>query len=542
MTIAEELMEAYDQGKDAYLEAIRAQGGYETLLQKLRETRPERSWIQSPIAIPKFTTPEFEKKRKAYEEKYGSRIQVPGFEDIIQWRPRVPISNEEMAAHKYAQRYGMPSPLSKDQLDQLQHNRALYLRLLSSPENIINRNATAIMTAMDNANDALFTFALLGQVGTRLAPKLLGRAVPIFGWAQGAADVLNLFNVAAMVSSSRHAKKRILEKELDKNPFHRKFWTERTERFGKKWPGLGALLQVPQVSQNMFGVGLCLGGIMGMMNDVLYKGAEQLTALGVNIAVTLQYPSAYRDIWADAIDSALLVWNAKDWVDKQDLETVTLAASKSMWALTPTWLQVDTPEFLDVMQKSSRRLPKVKSPILKYLAEEFGQDPSAQPKWPYLETEAATLEDITYTYGPMVTKSLQDYLRKNPYDWGAMLIGESAVDIHGNIITALSDDHTAKTAQTAISGAVKDMAIYGLNFAPGTSKDQIDRLGIWITDYEVRSGQQPGVKEIKALGEKIGIRWQTTPPKPDPEIIKQIFPDYFPMKQLTGQHFEPYTE
>jgi hypothetical protein len=526
MTIKEDLQRALEYGKDPYFAAIQAQPAYQTTLQKLKDTRPDKAWIQSPFQLPRFSTPEFEAARVAYRAKYGAKINVPGFEDFFQWKLETPISNEDFAAHKYAQARGLPSPLSEDQLATLTRKKARYLRMLQAPEVPINRGATAILTAMDNANDALFTFAVLGQIATKIAPKVFGRAAPIFGWAQGAADVLNLFNVAAMLSKKAYSTKRLLEKNLDRNPFHKKFWTERTARFGKRWPGFGELLQVPQVTQSMFGVGLCLGGIMGMMNDALTIGTEQVLQFAVNVAVTARYPSAYRTIWADAIDSANLVWYAKDYVDAQTLANVTLAASFSLETLIPTWIQVDTPEFLEIMHTAGSRRKKVKNPITKYVMDQSGIDPEATPTWPIFDSDTVPLDELALTYGPIITENFQAYLSENEYTPEGKITGEAASDLHGSIIAALSDDHVAQVSQTAIAGAVKDMSIASLLIPPGTSQATIEKLGDWIMQYERDHGSQPSVKDIQIKGIGLGINWTRRYPNKLSGKAEEIWPGW----------------
>lgn len=542
MTVAEDLQAAYDLGINPYYETIVNEPGYQSLLKRIKDTKPAKNWIQSPIALPRFTTDQFEEQRAKYVAKYGSTIQIPSFEDIVQWKPRAKITNEELAAHQYAQRYGMPSPLSDDQLEELAAKKLRFLRMLQAPEGWINRNASQVLTAMDNANDALFTFAVLGQIATKLAPRALGRVAPIFGWAQGAADVLNLFNVAAMVSKSSYSTKRFMEKELDKNPFHKKFWAERTERFGKRWPGIGELLQIPQVTQNMFGVGLCLGGIMGTMNDALIKAAEGYISIGVNIAVTLQHPTAIRTIWADAIDSAMLVWNAKDWVDNQSLEQVTLAAQYSLDALMPTWIQVDTPEFLEVMKTAGQGRKPIKDPAIIQLMKETGQDPFAQQTWPIIDENTADLGDLSLAYGKIINDNLTSHLQANPADWRSKLLGEAAVNYHASIISALSDDHVAVAGQTAIAGAVKDMALETLLLPPNTPQKQLQALGDWINAQENKTGSQPNTKEIRKKGIELGIKWNRIYPVMTSPEVSNLFPGWQAIQDQLGAIYTPGNE
>lgn len=542
MARKDDLLRALEYGRDPYYAAIKAEPSYQTTLQKLKDTRPEKNWIQSPFQLPTFSSDAFEKQRASYQAKYGSRINVPGFEDIVQYKRQIQISNEDMAAHKYAQARGLPSPLSDEQLQALATKKLRFLKMLQAPEDWVNRAASSIMTATDNANDALFTFALLGQIATKVAPKALGRMAPVFGWAQGAADVFNLVNVAAQITKKSYAHKRMLEKNLDNNPFHKKFWSGRVTRFGSKWPGLGELLQVPQVTQSMFGIGLCLGGIMGTMNDVLTIGTEQLLQGAANVIYTAEEPETFGEIWADTLNSASLVWNAKDWVDKQSLEEVTLAASYSMDALMPTWLNVESMEFLEVMKTAGQRQKPPRHVDTKYILDGFGIDPNAAAQWPMLDAFTAPMEEIAYTYGPRINDNFTTYLLENQNDPVAALVGEAAVNYHGSMIAAFSDDHIAQVSNSAIAGAAKDMAIATLLFPPETSQATIEKLADWITQFERDHGSQPTTKDIEIKGIGLGIKWKRNYPQDLSGKAAELFPGWQAIQDQLGKIYTPGSE
>lgn len=104
MSTKEDLQRAYQYGKDPYYNAIRAVPAYQTELERTRTDYTGRSWIESPFKFPKFTDDAFEARRVAYQAKYGVKVNIPGFEDIIHWNLPVRISVEEMAAHRFAKK------------------------------------------------------------------------------------------------------------------------------------------------------------------------------------------------------------------------------------------------------------------------------------------------------------------------------------------------------------------------------------------------------------------------------------------------------
>ena len=98
-----------------YIDYMAQFPGYQTILDDTRKNYTPKGWIKSPVHLPRFTNDEFEEMKKNYQAKYGSTIVIPKFEDTIHWQAPPTISTEEYAAHKYAQRRGMPSPLTDDQ-------------------------------------------------------------------------------------------------------------------------------------------------------------------------------------------------------------------------------------------------------------------------------------------------------------------------------------------------------------------------------------------------------------------------------------------
>lgn len=522
----EDLQRALAAGKDEYYKALQSETSYQKTLQKLKDTRPEKSWIQSPFGLPKFTTDEYEAALAKYQAKYGSKLNVPGFEDVIQWKPRITITNEEMAAHLTAQKKGLPSPLSDDQLASLASKKLRFLKMLQQPNTYVQRQITAVATAADNAEDALVTFVVLGRLARWAAPRALSRLTPVLGWAQTGSDLLNLINIAAQVTKKAYSNKRLLEKKVDNNPFHKKFYAQDAKRLSKTWPGFGEVLEIAQTTDQIFGVGLCLGGLMSTVQDVLIKGVEQLGLTAANIISTAEGEESLGEIWADAIEAASIVWNAKDWVDNQTLEQVTLAASESMAALMPTWLQVESPEFLQVMKAAGQKKKKYTRVDTKYVLQELGIDPSATPKWPMLEVETASLEELAYTYGPRIKDNFQAYALENEGTIGAELIGAAASDFHASIIQAFSDDHEVHASQTAAAGAVKDMALTTLLPSQDTPQNAIDNLADWITQYERDTGSQPSTKDIKNKGNDLGVQWTSKYPTELSSKAKELWPGW----------------
>jgi hypothetical protein len=276
--VKEDIQRAVALGKSTEYEAITSMPSYQAELKRTSKDYQERSWIDLTGFLPKFTTEEFDKRRIQYQAKYGNTVNVPGFNDVIHILPATKISTEEMAAHRWAQKRGLPSTLNEEQLKLLTIKKFRYLRALSSPAPTWLRTYGSVATAMDNVEDALVTLYWTGRLAVSIAPRLLGKAVPVLGWALIGSDILNLANLSVWAGALRRGCKSLHGQALKSNPFSAEARAEQALRLKKRTPGFGAILETLQTTDQLFGVGLCLGGLMGLVQDAALKAVDVFSA------------------------------------------------------------------------------------------------------------------------------------------------------------------------------------------------------------------------------------------------------------------------
>jgi hypothetical protein len=169
----------------------------------------------------------------------------------------------------------------------------------------------AVELAGEVAYKAAFRTALLG-----LGSRLVLRALPIVGWVLLASDLLNLLSLLGMLAMPAYAAlcqgpaealaagvpaavfKNGLKKETWKmanlNPFSRTARAARAARALGRLPSISNLLEVAQTTENLFGVGITLGGLTGMMMEGAY--GIQLAASGQPVALNINSAAgAYND-------------------------------------------------------------------------------------------------------------------------------------------------------------------------------------------------------------------------------------------------------
>jgi len=274
MSQREDILNALEYGKSAYYEALQKTASYQREYNKIYTDHESGLWTALEKFIPQFSSAEFKKMRADFQAKYGTEINFPGFEDIIHIGTLAKISDKEMAAHRAAQKLKLPSPLTPQQLRTLAVKKARFLRALASPTPSWVSNVASVALALDNVEDALVTLSVFGRIGSYATMKLWQRSIPGVGWVMLGADILNFFNIFSWVTFTTNGHKRKIEALLERNPFHAKMKAKRAMKLKRTWPTFGEALEIAQTADQLFGYGLCLGGIVGMMTDIMTRASE----------------------------------------------------------------------------------------------------------------------------------------------------------------------------------------------------------------------------------------------------------------------------
>jgi len=188
-------------------------------------------------------------------------------------------------------------------LDAIARGEPVAAYLLGDEAALTLARRAAIEAAGKAAFQATFRSALLG-LGTRAALRIL----PVVGWALLAADLLNLLSLLGMLAMPAYAAlckgpedalaagvpaavfKQALKRETwtmhSLNPFSRTARASRLARAAGRLPGFSNLLEVAQTTENLFGYGLTLGGLTGMMMESAYavQRASRGEATSVNFS------------------------------------------------------------------------------------------------------------------------------------------------------------------------------------------------------------------------------------------------------------------
>ncbi len=592
MGTKEDLLRALEYGKTPYYEAIRSVPSYQAELARVHTDYNERTWIDFSGFLPKFTTEEFEKRRTQYQAKYGNTVNIPGFSDVIHIIPKARISAEERAAHLWATKRGLPSPLTQEQLDSMAYKKFRFLKALSSATPTWMKNAGAVMTVLDNVEDGLVTVSVLGKLAAKIAPRLLGKMIPGVGWVLLGSDILNAVNLVSWVSFAAKGGKRKIEGLAERNPFHAKAAANRAFKIKRAVPTVGEVLEILQTTDQLFGVGLCLGGLMGMVTDMASKMAtltdrDRMEALPYHVntkdlsrwaygsfgADTEKFKKALIEQYANFADemyrmkltdikirewmmnvgneTAGIYWNklkslpekASSWFSntligsmimstgkddflKEDHTKAFMMINSGIEGLMPWWIENDPLAAFKDLRSFKFRAPEPTDPSsIDMLETEFPNFRNTV-KWPHLDKEYATIEEISFAYAPMIKDSFQTYALKYSHEYEAMIAGQQVVEFVKNVIRSFSDDHEVKVGMTAWWAVGEDMMREIYLIPPDTPEASIEAFADYVGNYERQTGGAPSIKDVAKFGTSAGINWMRTFPKRAFDQAAEIFPEW----------------
>lgn len=347
------------------------------------------------------------------EQKTFDYLSIPGWDDIVHIRPPPTITQGEMDEHRRRLKKKEPSNLSPRQLDYLQKKRERYLRMKASPTPEIVKCISKIMTDYDDLEDGLITAAVVGRLAVKLLPRLMGRFIPVIGWCLLAADVINLFQIMSWLPFFGMSAKRVKEGLTERNPLGRTARLKRVARIKRVKPSFGEILEVAQTTDQLFGVGICLGGIMGYITDAasaLFKGLTQ------PIPKTL-WSEASRGFFA-TMKSTMVVNTCDRELTDEEKYNALVAFKMGQRNLKPYMDDFDWYGAAETYSNIPIEATHSSHPSTLFILEEAGEDIEETTRWPIKGTpkEVTLSEFVEYAF-PIINQTLKsfcDRMKKTP--------------------------------------------------------------------------------------------------------------------------------
>jgi len=286
---------------------------------------------------------------------------------------------------------------------------------LNNPALYAAAERQAVRAAAELAADLAFKRALLWG-----GARLIGRFVPVVGWVLVAADVLNVLSFLGMMATPAYALacagpvgalaagvpaalfKNALKRETwtmhSLNPFSREARATRTLRAAGRLPSISNLIEVAQTTDQLFGVGISLGGLVGTLNEAAFGAAAQLNGQTVRVNLPGQSPdleqAARRKFQALAKpDQRLIqeagtvaltagaVWRVQDVFTEEEHVQTAIAYMEAVALLYWFWKDLPFHEAVAAYADQPMHAPLSVSDDTRLYAEYHGIDLESRRRW-----------------------------------------------------------------------------------------------------------------------------------------------------------------
>jgi len=465
-----------------------------------------------------MTTDEFHAAREAYVAKHGYAVTVPTVGDIIHLTAFKPMTEAEKQLWKDKKKDEIEPGRRADIEEEKYRKKQKYLAMLADPSPRWAQNAAGILTALDDVQDVVSTLACIGMVaaaiiGGPVAAAILG---PL-GLILGASTLLNMLNPMSYINrpfkfvpTGRAAKKR-LEGQTNHNPFSKKAKVKLAKRIKAFRPTVGNALEALQVTDNIFGVGVSLGPIMGFVQGAI-SGMIR-TGMGEKVTIRMKAerdPDYLNPAARAAIANSYL--HSFAWESDVSDETMSIyAASLSMQAFYPYLEEWNAIDFVEDLGSYLVECPQPTDPLTIEILEETGFDFERGCVWPQNGQRWISIGELQETVEKQAAANLKHYAEENNHTTEAFNALTAADDFAMNFLCAFEGPENVRVDYLRTERIVITILDNGWIYPPDITEPQIQKFEDWCYVHEYMD-TQPSAKEIQHYAETFcGFSWIRSP-------------------------------
>ncbi len=394
-----------------------------------------------PVKLHKFTNEEFTAKKAKYNAKYGYTMHIPGLSDIVTFDTHPPPTEIELAKYK-AKDVGALGQYRYDQIQKLMKaKKESFLRMMDSPNPTWVSNIGTSMTFLDDVNDTAGTISCLARIGAHMLPKAVGRLLlgPA-GWALLAADIANIGMTIMRSPLSRVMRKSSLSKATATNPFCKEARVSRSQRLKNIKPTKGNIIEGLQVTNNVFGVGLSLGPIVGAVEEA-FTGPFRVLQ-GKQVRVKWPYPklSEYEFRAMEGLEACQMLNTGGQELSYEDHIKSYIVANMASQVLYPIFQEYHPFDNIDGIENIIRTPRPVRDPGTKHILEEAGIDWHTRDGFLHAEGGQSSVGEIMDIGFDLNTKSFLEVAENTKHDYKGLVGAQSVNDYAQNSLALIEGE------------------------------------------------------------------------------------------------------
>lgn len=488
----------------------------------------------APFHLPQFTDEAFRKKKAEYVAEHGYTITFPKIEDIIKFPIYNPMTEQELGLYKQRRYAQIGDKRLTEILAMKQEKREKFERMLRAPTPALVGAWASIAQALDDAQDALLTVAVLGRIAARWLPRFLARlAMGPIGWIWLIGEILNALMKPFSCILRPMACKRRLHRQLRRRA---KGLRARMNRFTSKpgvIPSFSEAIQIAQVTKDVYGWGLSLGPIIGLATDLVsgtvrYARGEKVTIRRAP-GIAEHYQAAGEEAWrrirwkprykyrrhedwcAKAMKSMAVTYGIRRRTDPLSETLLYIAAECAAIGAEPQMKEWNPYIEVDGLEHIQVEAPQLTDVLWQEIFEEKGMDPDDFVAWPSLGKRWATYDEISRSVAPIAADNF-DYFTQTVKDHRYLHVMESCAIEAGLRTIALLEGEDSLEIHYHASLATAEMLLdHGYAFPPEILEDQANDFMDWTIAHE-EAGTRPTLQEALAYADRnLGFKFTTGP-------------------------------
>jgi hypothetical protein len=478
----------------------------------------------APFHKPHMPTDEFNELRKKYVEKHGYTVTIPGLEDVFKFKAENPLTAEE----QYHWKNKNQSFFDKDRYEEIrymkQRRKDKFLSMLSSPSPHIFGARAAIITSLDDTQDALSTLSGIGTLAYMGSGALMKKIIkgPL-GWLMAAENAINYVTKGLSPELRPMADKPDRERTTEKGAKARQAKVAKTERMLKAGKWQGKLIETAQTTDNIFGTGISLGALMNLPVDFVSGFVRTVALQKVDMKFpTIDIPHWQRVARKNTRDFAALEAIRRTYLTQERRSPVVtikhdvgiesvLSDQEIAEAYVALFLSTQVMHMTaDTYDPSDLNLPhdqlELKAPLPTNLLtleviEEAGDDPEEGSVWPSTGEKWSNARDLVEENAWNFTDNLNHYCKRNAHSEVGRCVSGYSVDA-----ALYNCENYAGTGTVDIDNAPASRAISSLqamNFC--VDQDLTSGQKQVFAEYLQRCNDQnytPGTREILNYAER----------------------------------------
>jgi len=518
-------------------------------------------WL-APFHLPKFTDEKFEKQKDEYNKKFGYTITLPAFDDVIHikqfpplteeetklWTGKIPVAEmpkvqrtgeeiaalllagkgpvsttrtmnaEEQKTYRKNAKNMIPEARREEIRVEKDKKRRKFLAMLASPSPKIVRSAGAVLTSLDDVQDAISTLAVIGKIaavaiGGTTAAVLSG---PL-GWIVGAATLLQLINPYSRLrgpkggaKTGRKAKKE-LEKLTDKNPFSKKARAKVAKNLSKFKPSVGNAIEALQVTDGFFGIGISIGPLMGFAQDLIAGAVRMLAGEKVTFQTSAPKVPAHVAIAQKALKAQAVLHGVQWQSDITDEIAAMFAANLALQVVEPYFQEWNPFEQVDNLANVEIQAPRPTDALTLEIIEEEGYTLDQVCNWPQNGEQWISLGELQETTAPQAAVNLRHFAENNPNSVEAFFAGQNAHDFALNTIATVEGPGQVFIEYSSIERIVIIILDNGWCYPDDITDAQVEKFEDWCYVHEYMN-THPSGKDISRYAEVFcDFTWAKSP-------------------------------